>query len=245
MTAPERIWIDAWGGNWSPQAGGTQGIEYIRADLAAVQPAQVRVKPLVWHNFDAWTHWAEAVCGTYHVEERNGWWQAELRVGGLVHFVTKTDDTLQAELEAAKAAAQADYEARILAAIEPQPISKSADLHDPRDEVTDAARDVLAERQRQINAEGWTQGHDDRHAPGELAGAAACYAMQAALDSIGDRRLGDKVKAAIGELWPWSAQWWKPSTNRRDLVKAGALILAEIERLDRAALAAAKAVQHD
>ena len=38
MTAPERIWIDAWGGNWSPQAGGTQGIEYIRADLAAVQP---------------------------------------------------------------------------------------------------------------------------------------------------------------------------------------------------------------
>ena len=41
MTAPERIWIDAWGGNWSPQAGGTQGIEYIRADLAAVQPAQV------------------------------------------------------------------------------------------------------------------------------------------------------------------------------------------------------------
>jgi hypothetical protein len=41
MTAPERIWIDAWGGNWSPVSGGTQGIEYIRADLA--QPAQVRV----------------------------------------------------------------------------------------------------------------------------------------------------------------------------------------------------------
>ena len=109
--------------------------------------------------------------------------------------------------------------------------------------MTDAARDVLAERQRQINAEGWTQGHDDRHAVGELAGAAACYAMQAALDSIGDRRLSRTVKATIGELWPWSAQWWKPTTNRRDLIKAAALIIAEIERLDRAALAAAKSVQ--
>jgi hypothetical protein len=30
--APERIWIDAWGGNWSPVSGGTQEIEYVRAD---------------------------------------------------------------------------------------------------------------------------------------------------------------------------------------------------------------------
>ena len=30
--APERIWIDAWGGKWSPVAGGTQLHEYIRAD---------------------------------------------------------------------------------------------------------------------------------------------------------------------------------------------------------------------
>ena len=28
---------------------------------------------------------------------------------------------------------------------------------------------------------------------------------------------------------------WQPTTSRRDLVKAGALVLAEIERLDRAA----------
>ena len=47
MTALERIWIDARGGNWSPQAGGTQGIEYVRADLAAVQPAQVQPDPRV------------------------------------------------------------------------------------------------------------------------------------------------------------------------------------------------------
>ena len=31
--APERIWIDAWGGNWSPVSGGTQEIQYTRTDL--------------------------------------------------------------------------------------------------------------------------------------------------------------------------------------------------------------------
>jgi len=39
-------------------------------------------------------------------------------------------------------------------------------------ELTAAARDVLAERQRQIAVEGWTPEHDDRHDPGELSGPA-------------------------------------------------------------------------
>lgn len=34
--------------------------------------------------------------------------------------------------------------------------------------------------------------------------------------------------------WPWSRAWWKPASRRRCLIKAGALILAEIERIDRA-----------
>lgn len=85
-----------------------------------------KVKQLDWHNFDAWTHWAEAVCGTYHVEERNGWWQVELRFGGLVHIVSVTDDTLPADLDAAKAAAQSDYEARILAALDLTPAALRA-----------------------------------------------------------------------------------------------------------------------
>lgn len=78
-----------------------------------------KIKLLEWHNFDAWTHWAEGACGTYHVEERNGYWQVELRVGSLVHGVTETDGTTPPDLAAAKAAAQADYEARIRAALEP------------------------------------------------------------------------------------------------------------------------------
>lgn len=95
--------------------------------------------------------------------------------------------------------------------------------------ITKAADDVLAERQRQIQQEGWTEEHDDQHREGEMANAAATYAMTPDRRSIG---VGEDV---LDYLWPWSADWWKPTDRRRDLVKAGALILAEIERLDRLA----------
>lgn len=88
------------------------------------------------------------------------------------------------------------------------------------------AKDVLAERQRQINAEGWTPEHDDMHKGGQLAVAAACYTLAA-------HRLTSQ--GSIPPLWPWAPSFWKPAYGRRDLVKAGALILAEIERIDRAA----------
>lgn len=111
------------------------------SDIRALPAVQVTVKPLEWHNFDAWTHWAEGVCGTYHVEERNGYWQVELRGGGLVHGVTQTDDTTPADLDAAKAAAQADYEARIRSAltIAPAPdTEKVAALVDAADAILNA-----------------------------------------------------------------------------------------------------------
>ena len=92
--------------------------------------------------------------------------------------------------------------------------------------LTQAARDVLAERQRQISAESWTPEHDDDHAPGELAIAGACYAAF----SKSHPRPGYCPGA-----WPWSANWWKPSPDpRRNLIKANALLLAELERMDRA-----------
>jgi len=93
---------------------------------------------------------------------------------------------------------------------------------------TTAARDVLAERARQIGAEGWTPKHDDAHGNGQMAGAAVCYALSSVQHWA--------AKPAIDTFWPWDMGWWKPTDCRRDLVKAGALILAEIERLDRAAL---------
>lgn len=97
--------------------------------------------------------------------------------------------------------------------------------------ISDAARDVLTERRRQIEAEGWTPEHDDQHANGEMAAAAACYAFSAA-------RSPHNI---LNTVWPWSLSWWKPKDKRRDLVKAAALILAEIERLDRAAALSSEA----
>ncbi|HFX0493929.1 TPA: hypothetical protein ACIDX0_004527 [Pseudomonas aeruginosa] len=100
----------------------------------------------------------------------------------------------------------------------------------PGNSVPQAWLDVQAERRRQITAEGWTPEHDDEHADGQMARAAACYAL------AGSSAPNDGTAALLVSLaWPWDEQWWKPSTARRDLVKACALALAEIERLDRAA----------
>lgn len=89
-------------------------------------------------------------------------------------------------------------------------------------EVPQAWLDVQAERRRQVEAEGWTPEHDDLYCAAELPRAAAAYILNGA---------NDEAPA----IWPFSAKWWKPSTARRDMVKACALALAEIERLDRAA----------
>lgn len=97
-----------------------------------------------------------------------------------------------------------------------------------------AAQDVLAERNRQIAAEGWTPEHDDEHTFGSLASAAGCYAMYTLAYPAGDPHPN----------WPWERTWWKPSQDsRRNLIRAGALILAEIERLDRAAAKSAEQEQ--
>lgn len=84
-----------------------------------------------------------------------------------------------------------------------------------------AVSDVLAERRRQVTSEGYTHEQDDRYTDGELREAAACYIV------------AEGSPGLVPELWPWPATYWKPTNLRRDLVKAGALILADIERLDR------------
>lgn len=83
------------------------------------------------------------------------------------------------------------------------------------------------ERSRQIVVEGWSPGHDDSHDCGEMAMAAAAYALP------DDYRGCCDPDAPLH--WPWAAEWWKPSPDDRirELVKAGALIVAEIERLQR------------
>lgn len=127
--------------------------------------------------------------------------------------------------EWARANARKDWCAMLTAA-PPPPAPASAPVG-----LTDAARDVLAERRRQVEREGWAPAHDDEHADGQMAAAGGCYALASAFPF--ERDLGHGHKPLY---WPWDPSWWKPTTGRRNLVKAGALILAEIERLDRALL---------
>lgn len=87
---------------------------------------------------------------------------------------------------------------------------------------------IADERYRQQLQEGWTPDHDDKHIFGDMARAAACYAL------IGGSSSRSLWTGDIPNFWPWAGKWWKPSDCRRDLVKAGALIAAEIDRLDRA-----------
>lgn len=90
---------------------------------------------------------------------------------------------------------------------------------------------LAAECARHFNVEGWTPEHDDEHIDGELAAAASCYALPHRL-----RPAPVRISGCAPLQWPWKSIWWKPGKDRiRELVKAGSLIVAEIERLQRAA----------
>jgi hypothetical protein len=102
--------------------------------------------------------------------------------------------------------------------------------------------EISAERLRQVEVEGWTPEHDAEHGEGELAMAAGCYAIGHPGEVKGGYWAGagrdgsdDYWIPLKASLWPWDIKWWKPSDRRHDLVKAAALIVAEIERLDRLA----------
>ncbi|MBZ9574641.1 hypothetical protein [Modicisalibacter sp. MOD 31.J] len=91
---------------------------------------------------------------------------------------------------------------------------------------------LVDERQRQMTEEGWSLEHDDRHDEGELACAGAAYALNAGCQMYPHSQ---QSLERAPDFWMFEDRWWKPASNpRRNLVKAGALVLAEIERLDRA-----------
>lgn len=95
---------------------------------------------------------------------------------------------------------------------------------------------VKAERARQLTEKGWTPEHDDEHTLGELAAAAACYAApftpyQKIILNAGEGYV---------DAWPWFSDKGqltkdikKYKNRRRQLLIAAALIVAEIERMDR------------
>lgn len=111
--------------------------------------------------------------------------------------------------------------------------------------MTSVIEEISAERERQIHREGWTPDHDDEHAGGTLAKAASCYALCAGVGlAVTDGAEthykfpveGYRLCGVPQPPWPWADEWWKPKDPRRDLVRAAALIVAEIERIDRKAV---------
>ncbi len=93
---------------------------------------------------------------------------------------------------------------------------------------------VATERQRQQEVEGWTPEHDDMHQSAELTRAGMSYADSARRQLLGaSEEFGLRLPWAA--LWPFEESWWKPSTDPiRNVVKAAALLVAEIDRLLRA-----------
>lgn len=82
---------------------------------------------------------------------------------------------------------------------------------------------IAAERERHFS-KGFSDAGDDRQTAGELALAASCYALPPT-----------QREHPLPMLWPWSGMVWRPTKDRiRELAKAGALIAAEIDRLNRA-----------
>lgn len=105
-----------------------------------------------------------------------------------------------------------------------QPLPPAGPVAPPR--VSTGADLIAAERQRQMVKEGWTPEHDAEHMSGELAWAAVCYAAPKSVYVDGG-----------AEPWPWAKEWDKRDKHdrQRRLVIAGALIAAEIDRLQRLA----------
>lgn len=210
-----------------------------RADLAAVQPAQVRVRPLVWKQ-EATNAWVAAHYAIHQYwPHNNGLYSGSGYLGGIGAMNFGKHPTI----EAAKAAAQADYEARILAAIEPQPAPEALhrsfpDAGDGRpmppmgDELMIAG---LREADARFVAVQLAQNGLTLTAQPDPRDEVIARLVEAVHDCVG---LLDQLVAESGRLVEWDAEdpfrmgeWFEPED------------LAQIESV-RAALAAAKAVQH-
>ncbi len=102
--------------------------------------------------------------------------------------------------------------------------------------VTSGAQLIADERARQIEEKGFNANSDAYYTLDELALAAIVYALPE------ERRRDIYLLAGVHvcvtrsmqeALWPWDPVWFKPGNRIRELTKAGALIAAEIDRLQQ------------
>lgn len=109
---------------------------------------------------------------------------------------------------------------------------------------TSGAETITRERLRQLSVEKFTLSHDDRYIKGELVWAAHEYLFMAGVQISGNYTVNEWKESwpesgGVPSNWPktWDKSWWKPSDDPiRNLAKAGALIAAEIDRLDRVSM---------
>ncbi|WP_299734624.1 hypothetical protein [uncultured Roseobacter sp.] len=105
---------------------------------------------------------------------------------------------------------------------------------DPAD-FSPGAYAILTERERQEVEEGYKSQDDDNWSDGTILAAGIAYAISAFPADYFNDPYNDDVTELMENLWPWGKVNWKPKDKRADLVRAGALIAAEIDRLDRLA----------
>lgn len=137
-------------------------------------------------------------------------------------------DALRAARKAIEGAAEPDD---LTAAYLAGRYDRRRDRPEVGEEPTSGAALIAAERRRQVEKEGWTAEHDDRHRRGEMAVQAARLAVHRTDAWVEHLEDGHRH----GERFPfWRGPEEYPDTVRR-LVVAGALIAAEIDRLQRLA----------
>lgn len=233
--------VDSWVGEWNQERLPGQE-EYRTVPLYTAPPASEREKVRREH-----AEWSDATFGDVgpvgplkHLSKETleaaadpsdplEWadmqfllWDAQRRMGISDEFITRAMIEKLAINKARQWPEPKDGEPRLHIKEQPVPAASSESVSLS---LTDALRDVIAERQRQVSVKGWTPEHDDTYTCGELSGAAISYI--------------EPMEAVF--YWPaeWHDDSFKPSDERRNLVKATALLLAEIERLDRISAASA------
>jgi hypothetical protein len=93
---------------------------------------------------------------------------------------------------------------------------------------------IKAERKGQMSEHGYYAENDNNWANGELSRAANCFLQAAEVQRIEPELTKEEVKSKVAGFWPWDEQTLKVNKSRtKNLIKAGAMIAAELDRLFR------------
>jgi len=89
---------------------------------------------------------------------------------------------------------------------------------------------IRAERYRQQQSEGYSP-EEDKGRAHELAAAAAVYALAVAQEAAPGYEVLSYDEWGLPANWPWDGKYWKPKDAERNLIRAGALIVAALDSL--------------